>query len=914
MGRSLIGRFGLGARHRPAAQAAPGSAPIKTPRPRSMGWLILSGVLLMSAIAAGTVMIALSFRDRALLNSERELRNTALLLSQHIRRELEALELVQRSVADRIRAEGIDTHAEYADKLARQENHLMLREKIVGLPQVSSIALIDAEGGLVSASRTWPAPDLSFSDRAYFKAFRSDPAVATFVSEPVRDRGTGAWTVVLARRLATSAGEFLGAVIGGIELARFESYFESITLGETSSISLFRNDGTLLARFPHIESAVGNRFSGLVDALGSDAARTTRMIGRMDGVDRLLSAHQVTGFPLVVVAGLEASAALADWRQQTRFLVGVGGASLLVTAFVLILTIRKMAQEHHWSKQRLLREKQRLDAAIANMPHGVCMFGPDRRLVVANDLYSTMYGLDPRHVRPGIVFDEVLNARVAAGSSPRDPDKYLADRRSQAFVPEPGYIIDELRDGRVIGISRRPMPDGGSVAIHQDITAQKRAEERITHLAHYDSLTSLANRVLLFEHINKAVEKWRRHGQGFAVHLLDLDRFKDVNDSLGHAVGDSLLFEVASRLRGCVEPGDVVARLGGDEFAVLQTIRSNAADEAGALARKFLQVIAKPFDIDAHQLAIETSIGIALAPDHALEADELLKKADLALYRAKSDGRNGWRVFEPAMEEEAHARLTLAMDLRNALAQGEFELHYQPVVSIAEGGMVGAEALLRWRSARRGLISPAEFIPLAEDTGLIIPLGEWILQRACADAAGWPGDLSVAVNLSPVQFRSPNLVNCVRQALAASGLPPGRLELEVTESVLLQHDEQNLEILHALKRLGIAIVLDDFGTGYSSMSYLLSFPFDKIKIDRTFVSDLTERSDCAAIVGAVAGLARTLDIATTGEGVETPAQLALLRSAGCTYAQGYLFGRPCVNAELQFGGLDLDAPPHRAAG
>ena len=432
------------------------------------------------------------------------------------------------------------------------------------------------------------------------------------------------------------------------------------------------------------------------------------------------------------------------------------------------------------------------------------------------------------------------------------------------------------------------------------LPSKKRAEAKILHLAHFDALTDLANRISFLEKVDVAVAKCRITGGFFAVYLLDLDRFKEVNDLLGHAVGDSLLREVATRVQGCVGCNDVVARLGGDEFAVLQIIAAVDISEVMQLVTKLLQTIAQPFCIASHQLTIETSIGVALAPLHGLNGDELLKKADLALYRAKSDGRNRWRLFENEMERHAQSRLTLAMDLRNAVHNEEFELHYQPVFESVSETMVGVEALVRWKNAKRGLVGPQEFIPLAEETGLIVPLGQWILQQACRDAAGWPSHLTVAVNLSPVQFRSGDLVDRVKQALAVSGLPPQRLELEITESVLLGNNVENLEVLHRMRNLGIAIVLDDFGTGYSSMSYLLSFPFDKIKIDRKFVSEVARRNDCAAIVNAVTGLARSLDIATTAEGIETPEQLVLLRAAGCTYAQGYLFGTPRPKSELQF--------------
>ncbi|HVG50238.1 MAG TPA: EAL domain-containing protein [Xanthobacteraceae bacterium] len=564
-------------------------------------------------------------------------------------------------------------------------------------------------------------------------------------------------------------------------------------------------------------------------------------------------------------------------------------------------TMQQLARENLEHSNMLLK------SAVANMPHGVCMFGPDKRLLIANDLYSTMYGLDPAGVLPGMTLNEIVEARVDAGTSTKDED-YVSRRLVEAFRPEAGYIVNELRDGRIIAISRRGMPGGGAVAIHQDITEQKRSEERIAHLAHRDSLTDLANRTLFLTRVTEATELCQRQGGRFAIHLLDLDHFKEVNDSLGHAVGDALLRDVAQRLQSCVGPNEVVARLGGDEFAVLQSLGQEDDTPAIRLANDFLEIVAAPFDVEGHHLTVETSIGIALAPDHGSESNQLLKKADLALYKAKAEGRNGWCLFQPEMEQKARSRLELAIDLRESVARQNFEIHYQPVVCTTTQEPVGMEALVRWRHPVRGMVQPEEFIALAEDTGLVIPMGEYVLRQACTEGAHWPSHLALAVNLSPVQFRTGTLVDIVKGALRDSRLPPHRLELEVTEGVLLQHNEENLKVLHQLKEIGISIVLDDFGTGYSSMSYLRTFPFSKIKIDRTFVAELGVRDDCAAIVSAISGLARSLNIAMTAEGVETTEQLTLLRAAGCGLAQGYLFGRARPASELKFGGAPQEKP------
>jgi diguanylate cyclase (GGDEF)-like protein len=442
--------------------------------------------------------------------------------------------------------------------------------------------------------------------------------------------------------------------------------------------------------------------------------------------------------------------------------------------------------------------------------------------------------------------------------------------------------------------------EGGSIAVHQDITEQRRIEAEIARLAHYDALTGLANRALFTESLDEALARLQQSGEKFSILLLDLDQFKEVNDSLGHPIGDMLLKSVAQRLSAAAHPGDLVARLGGDEFAILQKSESEQKESAIVLANRILQTLTDPYVLDGFKVMIGTSIGIALAPEHGLSPDHLLRNADFALYRTKAQGRNGYRFFEPWMEEEAHSRRALGGDLRNAVAHSEFELYYQTVIDIQKRDVCSIEALIRWHHRERGLVGPDQFIPLAEETGLIVPMGEWILQRACADAASWPPHIKVSVNLSPAQFGKGDLLDVVTHALAQSGLQPERLELEVTESILLRNNGENVATLNKLKSLGVSIVLDDFGTGYSSLSYLQMFPFDKLKIDKSFVSELANRAECAAIVCAIVGLGRSLGIGTTAEGVETREQLELLQAAGCREVQGYLLSRPMPASNLNF--------------
>ncbi len=443
-----------------------------------------------------------------------------------------------------------------------------------------------------------------------------------------------------------------------------------------------------------------------------------------------------------------------------------------------------------------------------------------------------------------------------------------------------------------------------------DVTERKNAEARIAYMAHHDALTDLPNRVLFHERLNELLGRVRRHGESLAVHCLDLDHFKGVNDTLGHPIGDELLKTVAQRLGKCLRDSDMVARLGGDEFAVVQFPLAGPHD-ASALATTLIEVVSRPYEVHTHEFVVGASIGIALAPDDGAEADVLLRNADMALYRAKAEGRGTAHFFEPEMDRRIQARRMLELDLRKAFANGEFELYYQPLINLQANAVSGFEALLRWRHAERGMIAPAEFIPLAEEIGLIVPLGEWVLRKACSEAMHWPHDLKVAVNLSPAQFRSRGVVKAVLTALAYSRLAPDRLELEITELVLLGETEANLATLHQLRELGVRISMDDFGTGYSSLSYLRCFPFDKIKIDRSFVSELAERPDCVAIIRAVAGLGMSLGIATTAEGIETREQLDRVRAEGCTEVQGYLFSPPRPASEL--GQLIAAAPEKEAA-
>jgi diguanylate cyclase (GGDEF)-like protein/PAS domain S-box-containing protein len=588
-----------------------------------------------------------------------------------------------------------------------------------------------------------------------------------------------------------------------------------------------------------------------------------------------MGAVLLTPDPTRAISGLSVPPA------SMSFLTASAALAIIAIALVAALLDRR-------AKGEIGRQQMVLDTALENMSQGLCMFDADGKIILFNERYAAMLGRTDIALT-GRLLVEVLREEQARGQWQGDADEFFA--RLVADARE-GRTTSQVvnRFDRSIRVVNQPMQGGGWVATFEDITEWLEAQAKISHMARHDALTNLPNRVLFHEQLEQGLRRAGANDQ-LAVLCLDLDHFKDINDSLGHPIGDALLKEVGRRLKATVGEHDTVARLGGDEFAVVQIGRSEEA-AARVLAGRLVEVISAPYEIDDHQIVIGVSIGISLSPQDGSNSDELLKNADLALYRAKADGRGTYRFFETGMDARAQARRMLEMDLRAALQRDEFQPYYQPIRDVVSDRVVAFEALLRWNHPQRGLISPLNFIPLAEETGLIVQLGELVLRRACADAATWPDDIGVAVNLSPVQFKNPNLIASVTGALEASGLAASRLELEITESVLLQNSEATLTTLHELRAMGVRISLDDFGTGYSSLSYLRSFPFDKIKIDRSFVSELATREDSVAIIRAVTGLGRSLGIVTTAEGVENDAQLELLRREGCTQAQGYLFSQP----------------------
>ncbi|MGL5164557.1 MAG: EAL domain-containing protein [Afipia sp.] len=684
--------------------------------------------------------------------------------------------------------------------------------------------------------------------------------------------------------------EVPGRVVWSLDLV-----FVSIVLGLAFGyvallVAIRRNDrwGTFLAAIFLTLAIVSHHFTamGAVEIVPDP----TRALDELSLSPAVL-ALAIAGVALSVL-GMSFVGVLADRRLATR-----------TRKFEEIINQLSLARQQIESSQKELQDQKfRLDTAINNMGEGLCMFDAERRLVVCNGRYAEMYRLPPELLETGTPHHDIIKHRIVNGILKGETSESAAIRAISTLSALPTDVassrIDELADGRSICVTRQPMAGGGWVATHLDVTEQRRSEARVTHMAQHDALTDLPNRVLLRDRLEQALSITRRGGPHLAVLMLDLDRFKEVNDTLGHPTGDALLQAVAARLRECVRDTALIARLGGDEFAVIEHMPNPVAG-AAALAERIKRALSEPFDLGDHQVITGTSIGIAVAPTDGISSDQILKAADLALYRAKNSGRGTFHFFEPELDQRMHARRNLERDMRKALVSGEFELHYQPFVDLKSGDISGAEALLRWGHPQRGMVSPAEFIPLAEETGLIVPIGEWVLRTACAEAAKWPADLRIAVNLSPAQFRSKELVPVVVGALAASGIASHRLELEVTETAIMHDSETVFAALGQLHELGVRIALDDFGTGYSSLSFLQKFQFDKIKIDRSFVNELLgAKEESRLIARAVVRFAVSLGKTTTAEGVETQEQLDILREEACTEMQGYYFSRPKCSSEI----------------
>ncbi|MDC7785814.1 EAL domain-containing protein [Rhodoplanes sp. TEM] len=905
-----------------------------------------AAAVLVLGLATGGVGVALYVdREHEVRGGLREVQNVAVVLAGQLTSSIQAVDIVLRELQARL---STDVQAPGHDAPAipdPQAFRLLMLERLAHLSQAFGITVTDSVGRVVLTTARWPTPDLDLSDREYFLDLQAHDDDRLSTPLPVRSRINGAQTLVLARRLNGADGRFLGIVYVSLAMDYFARVYRPVERLNRQVFTFARADGRVFIRYPDSESRTGTivPLNSPWHDVVANGGGTYWSWGLFDGRPRWVAVQPLDGYPFVVNVSVEEADVLAPWRQRS-LVVGAATLAFLVAATgLLVLMVRQYrrtsASEASLAEksQALVREhaellahqaalqlqNQRFDAALNNMTQGLAMFDRSACLVVCNERYREIYGIPSGDTVPGTPLYAVIAACADLRDRPESIEKVTRAIRERTTSGSVSSHEFTLGNGRTILVANQPMEGGGWLSTHEDVTDRRQAEEKIRRLAHSDLLTGVANRSHFLEQMATARRRLEAEERPFTVLMLDLDRFKPVNDTLGHAAGDIVLKEIAGRLQKALRADDVLARLGGDEFAVIQSPPRDFApggdwseamhESAVVLASRIVDLVDEPFDIDGTKVSVGASIGIAMAPKDATRADELMKKADLALYAIKGNGRNGFAFFDTSMAAEADERHRLEIDFRAGLARGEFELHYQPIVEAGTRRLVGREALIRWNHPDEGLIAPDRFIAMAEDTGLVGALGEWILQTACAEAATWPDDATVAVNISPVQFRKTNLLDVIMCALVDSGLPPERLEIEITERVLLEWEADHVSTLHQLKNLGVSIALDDFGTGYSSLSYLTTFPFDKLKIDRCFTRDLLARDGCGAIVCAIVNLGRSLDMVTVAEGVETETQLRLLRAAGVDQVQGYLVGRPAPATALVAAPAPGAAPAADAA-
>jgi diguanylate cyclase (GGDEF)-like protein len=747
-----------------------------------------------------------------------------------------------------------------------------------------------------------------------------DPCVATaynialtigslVVAVAITSVGLGVAASVPARWGAPTGGAIAGAGIGGMHYVGMWAL--EVPGQVTWSFDLVLTSIVLGILFGAVASTIAFRGHGVRATFAAALTLTIAIIshhftamGAVEIVPDPTRAIDALSFSPTALAIAVASAAVAVLGMS---LIGAIADSLLAArTHEFDHRIGELIRSGEQSEERLREQGRLFDSAVNNMSQGLVMFDSAERLLMCNQRYLDMYDLSTGKVRPGCTLLELLEWRAAQKTFSTNAQRYRLDLLARLGEGKTTETVIEINDGRTISIVNQPMVGGGWVATHTDITEKKRAEERIAFLAHHDSLTKLPNRTTFNRRLSCMLDRAAANDEAFALLCIDLDRFKEVNDVFGHSVGDVLLREVAQRLQGAAD-GAFIARLGGDEFNLILADSEQPA-AAELLAERLQAALADEIAIDGQRLRTGITIGIAIYPVDGKDAGMLLVNADAALYRAKAEGRGSIRFFEADMDRRLRERRALQRDLQFAIANDELLLHFQPQ-ALLDGGIIGFEALVRWKHPSRGLLAPADFIPLAEESGIIISIGEWILRAACREAASWPQPLQIAVNLSPVQFQHGDLPGLVHAVLLETGLAAARLELEITEGVLIGDFSRAVSILRRLKSLGVRIAMDDFGTGYSSLSYLQSFPFDKIKIDQSFVSNLDRNPQSAAIIRAVISLGRGLNLPVVAEGVETKAQLAFLADESCEEVQGFLVGRPHpIDRYAELVGRPVDRP------
>ncbi|MCA1552073.1 EAL domain-containing protein [Bradyrhizobium sp. BRP19] len=836
------------------------------------------GLVIITMMWAGVVVKYLGDVRGDEREAHRDAHNFALVFEENVLRSIgeidKALLYLRRSIETRKNSVSFSGIANTTD---------VLSDIIV------QVAIIDDKGIMrASNSGPQPAPALDLSDREHFRFHLNSIADQLFISKPVVGRASGKWSVQFTRRFVNSDQTFGGVVVASLNPDHLTKFYNNINFGSAAAIALIGSDGVVRSSGGSaVGYALGDDLSGtqLLDQMRAGIETTFENIDPANNETRFITVRKVKGYPLWVSVSLSKSQIMESSRNALKLnsLVGTILTLLVLIALEQLLRIDAKARQ----------KANQLDLTLEYMNQGIMLVTYDQQIPIINRRCGELLDLPAEFIQNPPRVDQLAEYETPKGKLTEASVRILGD----LVAGELGVSERTMPDGSIIEIRRESLPDVGFVQTFTDVTKRSRAEADAVRLSSEDSLTGLPNRRMFRSMLDQmshrqpsAVDNGQPAAE-FAVLFLDLDRFKAINDTLGHQTGDLLLQEMARRLKNTLGANEVLARLGGDEFAVVvPTVESRPA--IAYLANSMIEAAQKPFEIGGHRIRSGISVGIAIGPCDGVNCDDLLIAADLALYAVKAEGRGSYRFYHAAMNRELRERRQLEIDLREAIEQNEMELYYQPIINLRSNIITGFEALVRWRHPVNGMVPPTTFIAVAEDTGLIQPLGEWALREACRCAAHWPNNLKIAVNLSPIQFSASNLSEVVRHALEETGLQPHRLELEITEGVFMTNNESTLSTLRQLKQLGVRISLDDFGTGYSSLSYLRSFPFDKIKIDRSFVSDLAEGTEHVVIVQAVVSIARALGMTTLAEGIETVGQYDFLAALDCDEGQGYLFSPP----------------------
>jgi len=890
------------------------SAPVTSSHSSKQFLLRLAAiVVVLNAIVIALALLALHksrvrYEERAVTAAT----NIAVFQERDLVSTVEQVDLLLLAIADEVVEAGSDP------ALGEGALDAFILRQSARLPALHGLRVTNAHGDVIRGFGMAKGTHANLADRAYFIELARNPDAGIVISRPLVSRVSGELEIVLARRLNRRDGRFDGVVYATIPLQYFLDKFAAIDLGAHGVVALRDAELRAIARWPALRSAAEDVGSQTVSrqlrdavAFGETAGTFSRQSGS-DGVDRTLAFRRVGHLPMIVVVGLGKDDYLADWKAE------IVRASALASLFAFVTVLFSVLLYRSWRSREadvdaLALQERKFRTLLESSPDGLVIADADGVIALVNRNAELMFGY---------AADELLGQPIRILLPARYSGFSLATETlaSGAVAESPSNrdLWAVTKDGREfpvgINVSSIATDQGGLVAAAiRDMTERHASARHIEFLAHHDALTGLPNRMVVESRFEQAVADAARTGTRVALMFLDLDSFKTVNDSLGHPMGDALLKGVALRLGQFARASDIVSRQGGDEFLVVFTGLASDADVALA-ADRLVQDFKAPFLVDGHEIATSFSVGVALYPQDGADFLTLLKKADIAMYQAKAAGRDTYRLFGEHMDIEALARHRIRNALRHAIERFEFQLHFQPQVDLSSGQVIGAEALLRWNHPELGFVPPAELIPVAEESGLIVPIGEWVLNEACRQAAAWqvPGrpPLSVAVNISAVQFARGDLEDTVRRALAASGLAPELLELELTESILIRNVDSVLATVMRLKRLGVALSIDDFGTGYSSLTYLKRFAVDKLKIDQSFVRDLVDDPDSAAIVRAIVQMAKSLNLKTVAEGIEDDDVLAHLHAIGCDQGQGYGIARPMpAQAFLEF----LDVAESRTA-